>query len=435
MAWGLFLLASGPAAAELTEVDRAKIREWMAACFDPWSSGGERALEGLTEFLGQRGKRQVLADVDTLSRLLARSAERRSQAPGIHDRKLRLADLGADSDEIYRYVVSVPDGYRGDLDGRPWPLIVCLPDKGQDSREYLDRYWADPAVRRNYLIVVLGFLYDDVIPLRWDSLEAARQYWAHLFNLQMLEFKVDPDRIVLDGAGFGARGALYWAATSSRVFAGLISRGVKPEGPGRQNLAHLKVLTLPRDVAGSLRSWLADCVRERYPLPSAWSCFDGAAQSGYWVFVQRRTLSEEAETTVSSDRAANRVDIAARNVSELTLFLNDRLVDLSRPFEVRINGHSVGRYWRPRSVEQLLGHAMVTAEGMVPYEPGVVFTAEVVGIEVPEEWKPPPPPASERAPSSDLLERLLLVVVAAAVCWAVLALAFGRLAGRRGGRG
>ena len=42
-----------------------------------------------------------------------------------------------------------------------------------------------------------------------------------------------------------------------------------------------------------------------------------------------------------ADRDANRITITARNVTQLSLFLNDALVDLDKEFTVVINGKAV----------------------------------------------------------------------------------------------
>jgi hypothetical protein len=425
----LVLLLAGPVSAELTEEDEARLREWMAAWFNPYASDRSRArsLNEVSKFFAHPRRRGKLADVDGLSRLLARSAVRPSQRPGVHDRTLKLSDLGADSKLAYRYVVSVPDGYRGDLDADPWPLILCIPDEKEDPFEYLDRYWGSDAVRAQYLIAVLDFPHEsetveraveewvggklrlrlvrETVPFTWDSSQAAMRFWANLFNLQVREFKVDPDRIVLDGAGVGARGAQYFAGTTARVFAGLISRGVPVDESLTTNLSHLAVRVVPGGVEEEHRAWLASCVRDRYPLPCSWVYVDDAAEIGYWMLSTRRDRERPVATRISSDRDANVVEITARNVGELTLFLNDRLVDLDRPFEVRVNGHRVCRRKLTRSPDHLLGHAMVGEDGRPPSEPGVVFTAEISTIEVPEV-------TGVEGPPSGLLGRLLVVLAA-----------------------
>jgi hypothetical protein len=59
----------------------------------------------------------------------------------------------------------------------------------------------------------------------------------------------------------------------------------------------------------------------------------------YWLQVPRFDNTDgKASITAKIDRAANSIAIESKGIGEVTLFLNDLLVDLDRPLRVVCNG-------------------------------------------------------------------------------------------------
>ena len=68
------------------------------------------------------------------------------------------------------------------------------------------------------------------------------------------------------------------------------------------------------------------------------------------------------------DRKRNRIEVRARNVSELTFFLHDRMLDLDKEIEIRVNRKTVFKGKVSRSIETLIESART--------DRGLLYTAQ-----------------------------------------------------------
>lgn len=456
-------LGSTAAVASLSRGDKSKLGRYLTVALNPFAEEKDRQenWKKFTEFFGDRNEKD-LAEVEDLTELLANSTERPTQRSGQYMMQCDLSKLGRRSNEKWDYFVNVPKRYSAAASADAWPLIVVLPDKGQKLEDAMEKYWKNEEIRDGYLIAVISMDYSDIeetqtkevedddgkiklkpvtvkVPFHWDSKQALFRFWTHLINLQLHDFKVNPNRVILDGIGIGREGAVTLAAGTAWRFGGLIDRGLAPDGPVAQNLSHLSVLFYPdaaapaKDgegedakapvdrmkeavgdmltVAGddaawsagseeggaSLLEWMNGCKRQRYPLPSKWMITNWDTQQfGYWVLVSNRfEMDQPSEITISSERKSNTVKVDTKNVARFTLFLNDLLVDLTKPVKLVINGEARPEVTVKRSAENLLLHAYAHADGLDPRDPGCVFTAEMRNIEV----APPPAPKEEPKPA------------------------------------
>ena len=445
------LVMGTTATAKLTGGDKGKIKKWLAVYLDVKDDDRDEARADLIEFLSGKRKVKELKDVATLGELIAGSAVHESKGKGkVESKQWALKDLDLDPRAKFPYVVSVPKKYNGSERSEPWPLILCLPDKGETAEDYMEKYWKSSAIRAEYLIIVLGYGYGKVqvekqrtveedkggkiqvrietykekVPFSWtnhpERVYALQRFWGSMAYFQMMDYKIDPNRIIVDGHGFGADGAMYYAAGSAWRFAGMILRGGAFDRPTISNLAHLPVLTYPAkeandattktladlkgvlgdllvaagaepewsggtaDGGASLLAWLGNCRRNRYPLPSKWVRTDPAERTGYWLSINETFTEEPAEATVSADRKKARIDITTVNVGNFDLYLNDLLIDLDKEFELFVNEESRGKFKLNRSAEQLISHLMSKS----PRDLGCVFTAELPEIVIAAPPKP-----------------------------------------------
>jgi hypothetical protein len=426
---GLAILSTHAVLA-MSKGEKRKLGRFAAESLDPFADETDRgkAWEEFVKYFADR-KAKDLAEVEDLSEILANAADRKSPGrSGVYEMDVPLSEIGMKSEEKWKIAVNVPKKYSGSGD-EAWPLIICIPDKGQDLVEYLDTYWPDPDIRETFLIAVLGFDYSDVtvtereevkdeetgksefkdvkkkIPFTWDSLAALQRFWWHVRSLQLRTFKADPNRILLDGVGFGREGALSFATGNAWRWAGFVMRGGDSDRPTTQNLKYLRTLyaapdggAVPENLktvlgdsittaadASAVLAWAEDCKRDRYPLPSTWVAVDPGEYFGYWVLVTEVFESDKpVEITVDSDRKKNEIKVVTNNVREFSLYLNDLLVDMSKDFTLFVNGEDKGQFARARSAEMLLSHAFAQQEGgKPPYDPGCVFTNEMLDITVP----------------------------------------------------
>ncbi len=447
------------ATAKLSRGDQSKIRKWLAVWFDTGDKNREEARAELTAFLSHKRKIKELKEVEALAEIVGGSANRDALRPRqgvVTSQQWALKDQGIDSSEKFPFVVSVPKKYSG-TGSEPWPMILCLPDKGEKAEDYMEKYWNNSAIRNEYLIFVLGFEYRDVkvkkqrtveekkgddeirvriedyeetVPFSWTErpqyMHALVRFWGSMAKFQKNDYKVDPNRIILDGHGFGADGVLNYAAGSAWRFAGVILRGGSAESPILSNLAHLPILSYPEDSGTSegseaahaklkaaqgdnyavadagaewsgaaadggakLHEWLGKARRNRYPVPSKWVKDAPANYTGYWLSINKSFVEGPSEATI--DAAKGKIEITTVNVASFDLYLNDLLVNLDKEFELIVNGESRGKFKKERSAVEFISHLMNKA----PRDLGCVFTAEMLEIEI------APPPAKDDGDAGD----------------------------------
>jgi hypothetical protein len=327
----------------------------------------------------------------------------------------------------------------------------------------MEKYWKNKDIRESYLIAVIGFDYSDLeveeqkeikdddgkvhmeavkvkTPFSWDRVEAYIRFWKHIYNLQLREFKVNPNRIIVDGVGFGREGVMEFASGSAWRLAGVIDRGLESDKPVVQNLQYMKVLYLPSAAsekpsdkmkemlggaltegtvdaawsassedggAASLKQWLDSCVRARYPLPCKWVANERAQDFGYWTFVTRRfDANSPVEISVAADKAKNQVLVTCTNVAQFTLYVNDDLVDMDKAVTLVVNGKEGKPVTLTRSADQLLAHSFAHNDGKLPRDPGCVFTNEIrdVAVAAPPKEEKKDAGAEEKKPADKAAE-------------------------------
>jgi len=455
----LVLVMGSTAMAKFSRGDGTKIKRWLATYFDVSDEDRGEAKDELIAFLGHKRRIKELKAVDQLALLVAAGTVRAnpSRRGSVESKEWALKDMGIDSRAKFPYVVSLPKKYSGGERSEPWPLILCLPDKGEKAEDHMAKYWKNAAVRSQYVIVVLGYEYGVVkvtkqrtvteekgenekvvrveeykekVPFSWthhpERKFALQRFWGSLAKFQMMDYKIDPNRIILAGSGFGADGVLNYAVGSAWRFSGVILHGGASASEGLPNLAHLPVLSYAVDGASEestkthtalkaslgdnyavaeagaewdgstadggakLLEWLGACVRDRYPLPSKWIRTDDAARTGYWLSINKTFTDEPSEATIAA--AKGKIEITTVNVAEFDLYLNDLLVNLDKEFELFVNGESRGKFKRDRSPEQFISHLMTNS----PRDLGCVVTAEMTEVEI-----APPPSDDEGAEDGD----------------------------------
>jgi len=426
------VVAAGTAFAALDK----KLQRAAADSLDPHADAKARkdARQKFTDYFSSKRKMKELADVAGLAEILANAGKPAKR----HRGEVTLEFDSVVEGEKVKVLVSIPRKY--DLKGSSWPLIFCVPDKGESAKDYLAKYWGGKPIRDAYLIAVLEFDYSEVEveeretvkeegdvkivrkivkkPFAWSFLRAQGQWWRSLLGLIVFELKVDPNRVILDGAGLGATGNLSFSVGTAWRFAGLIDRGGEYDGAALGNLRTVKVLSMPLATASEkagattsklkesqgdnftagtnepkwsgageegteLLAWLSRAVRQRYPLPATWTYTEDLHQIGHWVFITKVFDTDKpASITISGDLKTNVITIGTENVKKFDLYLNDLLVNLDKPFKIEINDGEAREYVRARSADDLLKHASVLGGGEAPWDPGCVFTAEVKDLVV-----------------------------------------------------
>lgn len=317
--------------------------------------------------------------------------------------------------------VVVPKDYRHTT---AMPLILSLPtrleDKWEASKNHFESVW-DGSARTEDSIIAIPDLeasldFDTMIAAdATNGPEVRRNRKIAVLGTAVgvrTTFRVDYDRIFLDcGKGssfYGVRFATY----SPQFLAGLILRDPQTLGDqtGLGSMKGLPVLLISSPNTKSA----CDELKAKLDALQPGSCTVLEASDAYpfkgeqaeidaWVAKQRRNIAPtdvlvqpnmptdrnaywvrlgvpepiqgvpvEARPIVraTADRASNRIKIDAKGVSDVTLQLNDALVDLSKPFTVELNGKA-SEHKLDRNLEYLIQQLMRRQD------PGWIWTAQL----------------------------------------------------------
>lgn len=318
------------------------------------------------------------------------------------------------------YHVILPKGYkRGDA----WPLIVCLPpmdEKGesQDSRNYLQDTWMDKEVDdelRDKFIIMAPTIGERVLGPRGDRINRRKiDDLAHLQTIGncltdvLTNYKVDVDRVYLDGTGQGGTSAVDLAIALPYRFAAVVTRGGVPGAiSDLRNLSGLApVMIVHREgdeftADNGARKTQLDKAAQEYQLAMEWKTLppfekngtdnyveatndvarflDGKVRNCWtpnlyyatrnirlfkrstWVRFDVANASPEdgssAWVQAKVNAEENSIAITCQNVESMRVYLNQQLVDLSRPIKVTVNGKLLNEEQVEPSVDYLLDFA------------------------------------------------------------------------------
>ncbi|HYC79101.1 MAG TPA: hypothetical protein VEI02_15885 [Planctomycetota bacterium] len=315
----------------------------------------------------------------------------------------------------FTYAYILPNGY--DASKRRYPLMICLHDDSESDKDmtgarYLaDLYLKTPKELRDQFI----FLAPNLGPksggkeVRIEFGDANSFKGVFLPMKQILEsFAVDNDRIFLEGTGKGGELACEIAAYRPVYFAGLHVRSALPRRPkmlanaaavpatfyfrkggrvtnAKDKLAELETMKAsgaqvelvafdPLPPAQEARARLgmendpvAECTanllqacteRKRGLFPKTFSFFsdNGMFNVSSWARLVKADYGKGARLTVAVNDADNLIDVKTENIEVFRLFLNDAIVDLSRPVKIVVNGKPMRDEKFERSLDYLLGY-------------------------------------------------------------------------------
>jgi hypothetical protein len=218
-------------------------------------------------------------------------------------------------------------------------------------------------------------------------------------------YHVDFNRIVLDGAD----AAFSLAAAQPNFFAGIVLWGGKVDPELVKNFAPVPVYvvgdealekalkdaghpSVTRGDAAGIPGWIGDKTRTQ-PEAFHWNMKRPAdQQQAYWVSILSADTSPGVERTldVKVDRPGNKVEITAKGITEIAVYLNDEILNLDDEVEVVVNGKSVHKEKLARNFDDLLP----TKDPMKIQKSlylGWLYPAQIQRIVVPSPEAPPAP--------------------------------------------
>jgi len=276
-----------------------------------------------------------------------------------------------DAGQGVKFALWVPNKYNPKGEG--YPLLFCIADEGRKPETHIMEDWVDGAIRDNTLIVSpimpgnsgdwLGEAGMKAVML---TLRAARENYAIDFN-----------RIYIGGRGRGVETAHMVAQRFPDQFAGVFGwagdahgdvdvrnfrnlpcyfAGAGPKATAFQEAAKkakIESVTLqPDGKAADIWSWTQSVRRNPYPTSVSLVQRDLFPTNGYWVRIAR-VDADGVSLDATVDRATNTITLEGVGLDGAEVFLNDALVDLTKPITVIANGEET-RFSETRKFSQSL---------------------------------------------------------------------------------
>ena len=327
-------------------------------------------------------------------------------------------------DRPYRLSLSIPQSYEPTHD---YALVVCLHGAGFTGEAYLDRWKS--RLGENYILACPTYPAGAWFTRRAEDLVLAT------VQVVRQRYRIDPDRIFLSGMSNGGIGAWLIGMHHAPLFAGLapmasgiddvlfpflenlrttpvyIIHGsqdqVMPVELSRKLAGELKNLDypfiyrehdrthamagghfFPREELPDLVKWFDNQRRMPVPktvtvvrdashlLPFGWVRIDATDQIASFSedLVDKRDDSIRKRTyarLTAQVTGPNRIDVRTDRVRQYTLYLNDDLVDLSKPVVITIDGQPSFEGLLTPHVETLLRQARLR------HDPAQLFPAQV----------------------------------------------------------
>ena len=263
----------------------------------------------------------------------------------------------------FEYATWTPSRY--DPGKVAYPLLLCIPEQGQDPQTHLNEDWVQAEVRENCVVAVSGMPEDTDL---WNlSGENGNPGGIAMVMTTLKEvmnnFAIDFDRIFLIGKGRGASAAVSIAEMFPDRFAGVVGRGGGPGEVMPNNFKNLPTFFVGADATATefetqiqelgyencslnptgkeedIWNWLSEMKRATNPAEVTLVPGTPFPKRAYWVEVPPLDdPTRSARITARIERETNTVRIEARGVNNVTLLLNDVLVDLDQPVHVICNG-------------------------------------------------------------------------------------------------
>ena len=327
-------------------------------------------------------------------------------------------------DRPYRLSLSIPQSYEPTHD---YGLVICLHGAGFTGEAYLDRWKS--RLGENYIVACPTYPAGAWFTRRAEDLVLAT------VQVVRQRYRIDPDRIFLSGMSNGGIGAWLIGMHHAPLFAGLapmasgiddvlfpflenlrttpvyIIHGsqdqVMPVELSRKLAGELKNLDypfiyrehdrthamagghfFPREELPDLVKWFDNQRRMPVPktvtvvrdashlLPFGWVRIDATDQIASFSedLVDKRDDSIRKRTyarLTAQVTGPNRIDVRTDRVRQYTLYLNDDLVDLSKPVVITIDGQPSFEGLLTPHVETLLRQARLR------HDPAQLFPAQV----------------------------------------------------------
>jgi hypothetical protein len=261
----------------------------------------------------------------------------------------------------HEYALWTPSKYNAK---KSYPLILAIPDSGEDVDKHISEHWISSEFRDGALIAAVPMPADSAL---WAQIGEAGNPGGAAMVLTMFgeltrNYAVDFDRVYLAGRGAGVASAVELASLFPDRFAGVIGRagdagetstenfrGVASffAGGGSRATAFAEACkatgtdnstVAPEGKEADIWAWIQET--PRHPFAAEVHLLAGSPfpNKAYWVELPPSDGSIANRITAKADYATNTVTVEAEGARYCFLHFNDQIVDLDQPVKVIING-------------------------------------------------------------------------------------------------
>jgi hypothetical protein len=324
----------------------------------------EHAVQNEMEKLAKKLKKAPVPDIMALPEDLGQALFLSRNYPkvrGLKPGKVLEAEYEGFNDMVLPYAVWAPSKY--DAKKKAYPLFLTIPAEDEQPKQHIIEQWMEGVIRDGAIIASpeMPDKVEDWTAIKGDSGLARVMV---LMRAMVESYAVDPDRIYICGRGTaGVPAAVKIASLFPDRFAGVIGRAGDLSGTvSAQNFGNLPTwlsgagarATAFKAEAKSLgwedlvtiepegreaNFWTWANSNPRRTLPSTLTLYphEPFPTRCYWV-KSASGFSEGANIKATVDRELNQITLEGDKVTDVILYLNDQIIDLSRPVTVLANG-------------------------------------------------------------------------------------------------
>jgi hypothetical protein len=246
------------------------------------------------------------------------------------------------------------------------PLVLVIADEKERPVDHINERWMDPELRESVILVCPKMPED---PSLWtenskDGKPGGRGILLLTFREVSTQYAIDFDRVFLGGYGqAGVDAAARLAAMMPDRFAGLIGRtgditseiryenfknlpsyfagggsGVTKLVDAVEKAGYANCIHQPEGTEKDILAWIRTTERNGYPERIVFVPQTPSPLRAFWLQVPAFDTEGKALVDAKADRETNTITISGEHVSQVTVYFNDLIVDLSKPVKVVCNG-------------------------------------------------------------------------------------------------
>ncbi|QDU67555.1 PHB depolymerase family esterase [Engelhardtia mirabilis] len=311
-------------------------------------------LEETVEKLEKKAKAPILAMVEDLELVMVQAADGEDRVPG-------KGKISQEEERGIEMSVHAPKDYK--FDSGPYPLVLTVPDAGQKADDHLRDDWLSTGAATEAVIVAVHMPPDVSDWTNAVNEAGGLQSVMVAMGSALRTYSVDSNRVYLAGKGAGVAVVAEVASLFPDRFAAVVGRAGDVGATPAENFSTIATLWISgssgadsfaeaigklgyenctvegsTDAAGAW-IWLSGQRRSANPTKVSFTPRTDFSTGCFWINAEGVDTDVEGTSVIAeADRESNTITLQVVGMTRVTVYLNDRLVDLDRPVRVVLNG-------------------------------------------------------------------------------------------------